>query len=143
MIFRGIFSKKEETRILKNELDKILDSLVTEFDEEELPLKREEQFEELVVKYNGSERRANAQMALEKNVYNDYRDFMQLLTDASMNPENSKSSIITQKFATALSRNNIVTAFNDVTAQNRMNVPYEIEINLTIRHKMEKMKKKF
>ena len=128
--FRGIFSKKEETRTLKNELDKILDSLVTEFDEEELPLKREEQFEELVVKYNGSERRANAQMALEKNVYNDYRDFMQLLTDASMNPENSKSSIITQKFATALSRNNIVTAFNDVTAQNRMNVPYEIEINV-------------
>ena len=107
-----------------------MDSLVTEFDEEELPLKREEQFEELVVKYNGSERRANAQMALEKNVYNDYRDFMQLLTDASMNPENSKSSIITQKFATALSRNNIVTAFNDVTAQNRMNVPYEIEINV-------------
>jgi len=128
--FRGIFSKKEETRTLKNELDKILDSLVTEFDEEELPLKREEQFEELVVKYNGSERRANAQMVLEKNVYNDYRDFMQLLTDASMNPENSKSSIITQKFATALSRNNIVTAFNDVTAQNRMNVPYEIEINV-------------
>ena len=128
--FRGIFSKKEETRTLKNELDKILDSLVTEFDEEELPLKREEQFEELVVKYNGSERRANAQMALEKNVYNDYRDFMQLLTDASMNPENSKSSTITQKFATALSRNNIVTAFNDVTAQNRINVPYEIEINV-------------
>ena len=128
--FTGIFSKKEETRILKVELDKILDTLVTEFDEEELPLKREEQFEELVVRFNGSERKANAQIALEKNVYNDYRDFMQLLTDASMNPEESKSSIITQKFATALSRNNIVTAFNDVTAQNRMSVPYEIEINV-------------
>ena len=128
--FRGIFSKKEETRTLKNELDKILDSLVTEFDEEELPLKREEQFEELVVKYNGSESKAHAQMALEKSVYDDYRDFMQLLTDASMNPEESKSSVATQKFATALSRNNIVTAFNDVTAQNRMNVPYEIEINV-------------
>lgn len=128
--FTGIFSKKEEIRILKVELDKILDTLVTEFDEEELPLKREEQFEELVVRFNGSERKANAQIALEKNVYNDYRDFMQLLTDASMNPEESKSSIITQKFATALSRNNIVTAFNDVTAQNRMSVPYEIEINV-------------
>jgi len=57
-------------------------------------------------------------------------NFMQLLTDASMNPESSKSSVATQKFATALSRNNIVTAFNDVVAQNRMNVPYEIEINV-------------
>ena len=128
--FKKVFEQKEETKKLKVELDKILDSLVTEFDEEELPLKREEQFEELVVKYNGSESRANAQMALEKSVYDDYRDFMQLLTDASMNPEESKSSVATQKFATALSRNNIVTAFNDVVAQNRMNVPYEIEINV-------------
>ena len=128
--FKKIFDQKEETKKLKVELDKILDSLVTEFDEEELPLKREEQFEELVVKYNGSESKAHAQMALEKSVYDDYRDFMQLLTDASMNPEESKSSVATQKFATALSRNNIVTAFNDVTAQNRMNVPYEIEINV-------------
>ena len=128
--FKKVFEQKEETKKLKVELDKILDSLVTEFDEEELPLKREEQFEELVVKYNGSESRANAQMALEKSVYDDYRDFMQLLTDASMNPEESKSSVATQKFATALSRNNIVTAFNDVVAQNRMNVPYQIEINV-------------
>ena len=128
--FKKVFEQKEETKKLKVELDKILDSLVTEFDEEELPLKREEQFEELVVKYNGSESRANAQMALEKSVYDDYRDFMQLLTDASMNPEESKSSVATQKFATALSRNNIVTAFNDVVAQNRMNVPYDIEINV-------------
>ena len=64
--FKKVFEQKEETKKLKVELDKILDSLVTEFDEEELPLKREEQFEELVVKYNGSESRANAQMALEK-----------------------------------------------------------------------------
>ena len=128
--FKKVFEQKEETKKLKVELDKILDSLVTEFDEEELPLKREEQFEELVVRYNGSESKAHAQMALEKSVYDDYRDFMQVLTDASMNPEESKSSVATQKFATALSRNNIVTAFNDIVAQNRMNVPYDIEINV-------------
>ena len=128
--FKKVFEQKEETKKLKVELDKILDSLVTEFDEEELPLKREEQFEELVVRYNGSESKAHAQMALEKSVYDDYRDFMQLLTDASMNPEESKSSVATQKFATAFSRNNIVTAFNDIVAQNRMNVPYDIEINV-------------
>lgn len=128
--FKKVFEQKEETKKLKVELDKILDSLVTEFDEEELPLKREEQFEELVVRYNGSESKAHAQMALEKSVYDDYRDFMQLLTDASMNPEESKSSVATQKFATALSRNNIVTAFNDIVAQNRMKVPYDIEINV-------------
>lgn len=128
--FRAIFDKKEETKKLKEELDKILDSLVTEFDGEELPLKRKEQFEQLVVDNDGSESRAQAQMALEKTVYDDYRDFMQLLTDASMNPEESRSSSATQKFATALSRNNILTAFNDITAKNRIKVPYDIEINV-------------
>ena len=128
--FRAIFDKKEETKKLKEELDKILDSLVTEFDGEELPLKRKEQFEQLVVDHDGSESKAQAQMALEKTVYDDYRDFMQLLTDASMNPEESRSSSATQKFATALSRNNILTAFNDITAKNRIKVPYDIEINV-------------
>jgi len=128
--FRAIFDKKEETKKLKEELDKILDSLVTEFDGEELPLKRKEQFEQLVVDNDGSESKAQAQMALEKTVYDDYRDFMQLLTDASMNPEESRSSSATQKFATALSRNNILTAFNDITAKNRIKVPYDIEINV-------------
>ena len=69
-------------------------------------------------------------MALEKTAYDDQRDFMQLLTDAAMNPEESKSSVATQKFATALSRNNIVMAFNDITAKNRIKVPYDIEINV-------------
>ena len=128
--FRAIFDKKEETKKLKEELDKILDSLVTEFDGEELPLKRKEQFEQLVVDNDGSESKAQAQMALEKTVYDDYRDIMQLLTDASMNPEESRSSSATQKFATALSRNNILTAFNDITAKNRIKVPYDIEINV-------------
>lgn len=128
--FRAIFDKKEETKKLKEELDKILDSLVTEFDGEELPLKRKEQFEQLIVDNDGSESKAQAQMALEKTVYDDYRDFMQLLTDASMNPEESRSSSATQKFATALSRNNILTAFNDITAKNRIKVPYDIEINV-------------
>ena len=104
--------------------------MVTEFDGEELPLKRKEQFEQLVVDNDGSESKAQAQMALEKTVYDDYRDFMQLLTDASMNPEESRSSSATQKFATALSRNNILTAFNDITAKNRIKVPYDIEINV-------------
>lgn len=128
--FKKIFEQKENTKELKRELDNILNTLVTEFDEEEAPLKREEKFEQLVVEFGGSEKRAKQQMALEKSALEDTRDFMQLLTDASMNPEESKSSVATQKLATALSRDNIVTAFNDVVAYNRSKVPYEIELNV-------------
>lgn len=128
--FKKIFDQEEDPKDLKEELDRVLNTLVTEFDEEEAPLKREERFEELVDKFGGSEKRALAQMELEKTLMAETRDFMELLKDASMNPENSKSSVATQKFATALSRESIVTAFNDVVVTNRAKVPYEIEINV-------------
>ncbi|WP_239823789.1 glycerol-3-phosphate acyltransferase [Streptococcus oralis] len=47
-----------------------------------------------------------------------------------MKPESSHSSISTQKFALALSRDWVTNAYNDVTAKNRMKIPYEIEINV-------------
>ena len=53
-----------------------------------------------------------------------------MLTDAAMKPESSHASVSTQKFAIALSRDWIVNAYNDVTAQNRMSIPNEIEINV-------------
>ena len=59
-----------------------------------------------------------------------HKDFTQLLTDAAMKPESSHSSISTQKFALALSRDWVTNAYNDVTAKNRMKIPYEIEINV-------------
>ena len=47
-----------------------------------------------------------------------------------MKPESSHSSISTQKLALALSRDWVTNAYNDVTAKNRMKIPYEIEINV-------------
>ncbi len=128
--FTAIFEQEASTDTLKEQLDEILSSLVTEFDDEELPLRKEEKFNQFVVDYDGDEQQARQSMAIEQTAFETHKDFTQLLTDAAMKPESSHASISTQKFAIALSKEWISNAYADVTAQNRMKIPNEIEINV-------------
>ena len=125
-----IFEKKGSTESVKEQLDDILDTLVTDFDNEELALRKQEKFEQFVVDFGGDDNRAHQNMDIEVTAFETHKDFTQLLTDAAMKPESSNSSISTQKFALALSRDWVTNAYNDVTAKNRMKIPYEIEINV-------------
>ncbi len=128
--FIGIFDQEASTDSLKEQLDGILESLVTDYDDEELPLRKEEKFEQFVVQFGGDEQRAQKHMNIEQTAFETHKDFTQLLTDAAMKPESSHASVSTQKFAIALSKDWISTAYNDVVAQNRLKIPNEIEINV-------------
>ncbi len=128
--FTKIMDQKVSTDSLKMQLDEILNSLVTDFDDEELPLRRQEKFEQFVIDFDGDENRAKKNMALEQSAFDANKDFTQLLTDAAMKPESSHASVSTQKFSIALSKEWILNAYNDVVAQNRMKIPNEIEINV-------------
>lgn len=128
--FVDIFNQKVSNESLKNQLDDILTSLVTDFDDEELPLKQDEEFNQLVVNFGGDKQRAEKNMQIKQSVFETHKDFTQLLTEAAMHSENAHSSVSTQKFAIALSRDWITDAYNDVIAQNRARIPHEIEINL-------------
>lgn len=126
----GIFEQKVSTATVREQLDDILDSLVTDFDDEELPLRKEEKFEQFIVDFRGDESRARQNMNVEQTAFETHKDFTQLLTDAAMKPETAHSSVSTQKFAFALSRDWVMNAYNDVVAQNRMKIPNEIELNV-------------
>jgi uncharacterized protein YoxC len=128
--FEDIFDKKSSTDTLKAQLDEILTTLVTGFDEEELPLRKQEKFEQFVIDFDGDEKRAHSNMALAQTAFDEHKDFTQLLTDAAMNPKSSHASVSTQKFAIALSKDWINNAYNDIVAKNRMKIPNEIEIKL-------------
>ena len=128
--FEDIFNQETSTDALIAQLDEILKSLVTDFDDEEIPLRKEEKLEQFVIDFAGDEKRAQSNMALEQTAFETHKDFTQLLTDAAMKPDSSHASASTQKFATALSRDWINNAYNDVVAKNRMKIPNEIEINL-------------
>ena len=126
----GIFSQEVSTDTLKEQLDDILNSLVTEFDDEELPIRREMKYNEMVVEFDGDVDRARQNMAIEQTAFETHKDFTQLLTDAAMKPESSHASVSTQKFAIALTKDWITDAYNDIIAQNRAKIPFEIELNV-------------
>ena len=128
--FTDIFNQESSTDSLKVQLDEILTNLVTEFDEEEAPLRKEEKYNQFIVDFDGDEDRARQHMNIEQTAFEEHKDFTQLLTDAAMKPESSHSSASTQKFAIALSKEWVSNAYNDIIASNRMKIPHEIEINV-------------
>lgn len=128
--FTSIFDKEVSTDALKAQLDDILNNLVSEFDDEELPLRKEEKYNQFIIDFNGDEKRARQNMSIEQSAFEIHKDFTQLLTDAAMKPESSNASASTQKFAIALSKEWISAAYNDLVAENRMKIPVDIEINV-------------
>ena len=128
--FMTIFDQEASTDTLKAQLDEILSNLVTEFDDAEIPVRKQERFNQFIIDFDGDEDRARQNMVIEQTAFEEHKDFTQLLTDAAMKPESSHASVSTQKFAIALSKEWISNAYNDVVAQNRMKIPNEIEINM-------------
>lgn len=128
--FTNIFELESYADPIKTQLDDILTSLVTDYDDEELPLRKKERFEQLVVEYNGDEAKARQAMEVEETAFETHTDFTQLLTDIAMKPEIANASVASQKFAIAFSKEWILEAYNDVIAANRMNIPATIEISV-------------
>ncbi len=62
--FSNIFEQETQTGTVKEQLDGILTSLVADFDDEELPLRKKERFEQMVVDFKGDEPRAKNNMAI-------------------------------------------------------------------------------
>jgi len=127
----GVFLQEVSTDSPKAQLDEILMSLVSDFDEEERPLKKEETYNELIIKNSGDKEKADSEMDLKESIYADHKDFSTLLTDTAMNPDKAHSRPSTQKFAMAMSKDWLEMAYNDVVAENRMKIPDEIEIEIS------------
>lgn len=127
--FSSIFAQEVAINPIKVKLDEILNTLVTEFDEEEYPFRKEEKYNQLIVDFDGDKKQADQHMDLGQSDFEERKDLMQILTNAAMSRD-QYVSVSTQKFAIALSKEWISNAYNDITAQNRMQIPYEIEINI-------------
>jgi hypothetical protein len=132
--FQDIFSRTENINTLKEQLDQIMSSLVTDFDDEELPLRRDEKLNQYTIDFQGDLNVAKRHMQVEQSAFFAQKDFAQLLIDAAMNPKFSDASISTRKFAIALSKPWIVDAYKDIVASNRMKIPHTIQIDIATYH---------
>lgn len=129
--FKSIISSSSDfTKGVKVQLDEILSLLVTNFDDEELPLQEQVRFNQLIIQMDGDKVAAQAIMDAEKNIFNEKVDFLQLLTNASFNPELSGATKVTQALAVSISQPWIVEAYDTFTAKIRNRIPQVIELSI-------------
>jgi hypothetical protein len=129
--FNNIVSSSADfSKGIKVQLDEILSMLVTNFDDEELPLQEQVRLNQLIIQMDGDKNAAQAIMDAEKHIFEEKVDFLQLLTNASFNPELSGATKVTQALAVSISQPWIVEAHDTFTAQSRNKIPQAVELNI-------------
>jgi uncharacterized integral membrane protein len=109
-------------------VDGILDSLLMNFDDEELPLRRKEQICQLTIEENGDRAAAERRVLAESEALKEQTNFAAVLTNASMYPERTGATPATRRYAVSRSRQWIIAGFQDLTARDRAQIPGEVEI---------------
>lgn len=129
--FKSIVAASADfSKSTKVQLDEILSLLVTNFDDEELPLQEQVRLNQLIIQMDGDKSAAQAVMDAEKNIFSEQVDFLQLLTNASFNPELSGVTKVTQSLAVSISQPWIMEAYDTYTAESRNGIPQTIELNI-------------
>jgi hypothetical protein len=122
--FKSIISSSYDfSSSLKLKLDEILTQLVTNFDDEELPLQKQIRLNQLIIEKEGDKKNAQAVMDAEENIFKEKVDFLQMLTNAAFNPEASGVTKVTQALAVSISQPWIIEAHDTFTAQSRNRFP--------------------
>lgn len=115
---------------LRERVDRILDSLVTEFDQEEAPLRLQFDYYQAIVDHDGDKAAAQAASQAAAGALDDTTDYLSLLTNAAFFPEKSGSSPATRQLAVALARTWIVAADVELAEANRAALPKQVAIKL-------------
>lgn len=128
---KGILEQPNgETGKLKKQLDELLDSLVTNYDNAELPLRQQKRVADLIIECKGDEAEALRRFDAERSAFDEKTDLMQLLTNAAMNPDLVHASEATQKLSLAVSKDWMIEAYDNVTLKNRMAFVQEVKLNI-------------
>ena len=129
--FENIFAGEiPSSASLADAVDEMLDKLVTDYDKDELPMRRDLQLLEFIIAEKGDKVAAQRRCDVVKQALEAKQSFTQLITNAAMHPEIAGATKASQRFAVAMSRDWIVAAHDDLTAKNRAGVPREIPIKI-------------
>ena len=97
-------------QVIEDLLDDILDTLVTEYDEEELPLRREVTYHEAIIDERGDQARAQAKADVLLKALEHTDDVVSLQTTAAISPELIGVSVQTQRIAVGVGYDDLRTA---------------------------------
>lgn len=115
-------------------LDDIIELLVTEFDDEELPLQREVLYQQAIIDHDGDADRAKAQAENDIAGLDETIDALTLQTSTALRPDLFGVSTSTQKLSVAGSIDDFKTATGQYAAAYRSQWPTDIDIVLGSDH---------
>ncbi|HEY0511788.1 MAG TPA: hypothetical protein VGH73_07790 [Thermoanaerobaculia bacterium] len=110
-------------------VDGLLDTLVSRFDEEELPLRRQERLLQLILDEEGDRQRAEEKAAVEEALVEKV-SFVGRLTDILMVPEQAGASLAAQRYAAAFCRDWILAAHQALVRGDGEQCPKAIELRI-------------
>ncbi|WP_297245817.1 hypothetical protein [uncultured Brachyspira sp.] len=129
--FYDIFNAEvKNVAMISDKIDEILDNLVNNYDNEELPKRALLRKNELIVEEEGDTETAEERFDSEFQAYEEYSDFSEHLTNIALFPEATGALVATQKLAVSLSKDWIIDAYTDLTAKSRAEVPTNIDIRI-------------
>jgi hypothetical protein len=120
----------QQSNDLRVRVDKILTSLVTDFDAEEAPLRHKEQELEEVVKADGDKVAAAKAVQLARPLRDATVDFLTLISNAAVDPKKAGTSPGTQRFAVALAKDWISQASGRLEAANVAAHPAAVDVDI-------------
>lgn len=117
-------------RELEVKVDNILNNMVTEFDTEELPLRRDEIKQQAIVQHNGDLDLAAADADRIGSSLDETQTFEEILVAASFHPEQSKATVGTQRLAISLGKDWLISGYDKLTADIRNDMPTTIRLTI-------------
>ena len=118
------------TASVADRLDDLLEILVSEFDEDELPLRRELIFQEAIIEHDGDADRARAAAELDVVALDERIDALSLQTHTAFRPDLFGVSAATQQIAVGSSAEDFLSAIGQFSRDYRSTWPDVIEIVL-------------
>ncbi|MBC3984598.1 hypothetical protein H8N01_18985 [Streptomyces sp. AC536] len=119
---------------MEDVVDDLLDQLVSEYDIEELPLRRELAVQRAVVAHGGDVPAATAAAHADLAAHADTLDLLMLQTVAALNPTAIGVSQETSRLAVGACREWLSRAHAEFTRDYRTNVPHDVRIDLPTHH---------
>lgn len=133
--YQGIFdSNPPVNHVLEDRMDELLEILVTEYDEEELPLRREIVFHEAVIKHDGDLVRARETADAEVAALEETLDAVSLVTHAALHPELLGIGDHTRKLAIGANKADFDAATGRYTRDYRAKHASQVDIELGPKH---------
>ena len=135
--YRALMAEVVQTQDrIEDAMDDILDRLVREYDDEELPLRQEIAYNKAVVDRDGDVAAARADAGLRAGVYEPTRDYLTIQTESALDPAAIGVSRATQKIAVSSCRSWFGQAHDQVTIEYRAQLPQDVAVTFSGGHNL-------